>query len=182
MEEIWKDINEYEELYQVSNFGKIRSLERNITKINGITQHSKSRIIKGCDNGNGYLTVYLRKNGKNKPFYIHRLVAQAFIGNIDGKDINHKDFNRKNNRLDNLEILSRKENINYSIKHGKYEKLYSDRKNKTKEKYERIINLIVKNNDSNMPIYELEKKYNINHKTFSKYNYNERMIEIETNN
>lgn len=142
MKEIWKDIKNFENFYKISNYGKIKSVDRTIKTKNGKVQRWKGKNINGNDNGNGYLVVHLRKNGKRYVKYIHRLVIETFIGEIGNNDINHKDFNRKNNKLDNLEILSRKENINYSQNAGKYETLYKNRTTKTKDKYNLIINKI----------------------------------------
>lgn len=178
MEEIWKDIKGFENLYQVSNLGRVRSVDRIVTRKNGRKQLYKSQLIKGCDNGRGYLNVFLRKNNQRYVIYIHRLVAETFIGETEGKDINHKDFNRKNNCLSNLEIITRVENIRYSVKFGKYQKVYKDRYKKTKEKYENIFKKLMNTGDIYLPIYQLEKKYNINHTTFKKYGYDEKRKNI----
>lgn len=101
MKEIWKDIKGYEGLYQVSNTGKVKILSKNIIK-------KTTKVPKG------YLRVGLTKNGKTKYFYPHRLVAQAFIPNLQNKPcVNHKDRNVKNNNVDNLEWCTYKENNNY---------------------------------------------------------------------
>ena len=107
MKEIWKDIPDYEELYQASNLGRIKN------KI-------KNKIISQINNGNGYLYVTLSKNNKRKNHYVHRLVAKTFLNNFDeNKVVNHKDYNRKNNCIDNLENITIKENIRYSMKNRK---------------------------------------------------------------
>lgn len=102
MEEIWKDIEGYEGLYQVSNMGRVRSLTRNIILKNQIAR-------------SGYKRIQLYKNNKGyKHFQIHRLVANAFIPNPDNlPQVNHKDENKANNRVDNLEWCDSKYNINY---------------------------------------------------------------------
>lgn len=102
--EIWKDIPEYEGLYQVSNEGRIRR--------NGQTRklHKDYR---------GYLTVSLSKHSKMKYYKVHRLVALAFIPNPEGKrTVNHKDGNKENNRLENLEWATHSENIIHANKMG----------------------------------------------------------------
>lgn len=109
MEEIWKDIDEFEGLYQVSNLGNVKSLNYNHT--------GKERNLKARNNGWGYLFVKLYKNGNRKLFTIHRLVAKAFIPNPENKrEVNHKDENKTNNRVDNLEWMTSKENINYGTR------------------------------------------------------------------
>ena len=106
MNEIWKDIDGYEGLYQVSNLGRVKSLNYRRT--------GKEQNLKPRNNVLGYLKVILCKNGKTKPFTIHRLVAKAFLENPDNKsDVNHKDEDKTNNCVDNLEWMTRKDNINY---------------------------------------------------------------------
>ena len=104
MEEIWKDVYEFEGLYQVSNLGRIRSVPRTIIDKNGHTRIIKEHYMSGSNNGNGYLTVMLHKDGIGIRRYIHRLVAQAFIPNpLSLPEVNHKDENRANNIITNLE-------------------------------------------------------------------------------
>ena len=98
MQEIWKDIKGYEGLYQVSNFGNVKSLERRVNSCNG-GRNKKEKYIISTDNGNGYKKVGLSKNHKRKNYYVHRLVAEAFIENLNNyKEVNHKDNNKDNNR------------------------------------------------------------------------------------
>lgn len=106
--EVWKDIEGYEGLYQVSNLGRVRSLNYNHT--------DKEEILKPCFNHNGYLRVGLCKNGKRKPYRVHRLVGDAFVpGRTKEKCfINHIDKNRANNRADNLEWCTCQYNGEYS--------------------------------------------------------------------
>lgn len=100
MEEIWKDIEGYEGLYQVSNMGRVRGLRRNIIL--------KNRIARG------YERVILSIGDKPKCFTVHRLVAMAFIPNPDNlPQVNHKDENKTNNYVDNLEWCTREYNLNY---------------------------------------------------------------------
>lgn len=127
-QDIWKNIKGYEGWYQVSNTGKIRSMDRTITYWNKkyncfVNQKTKGKIIKPTDNGSGYLTVHLRVNKHRKMFYIHRLVAETFLINDENKkEINHKDYNKYNNNVDNLEWVTRQENVNHSVKHMKKQK------------------------------------------------------------
>lgn len=117
MLEIWKDIKGYEGLYQVSNLGRIKSLERTIEVK---TKHSTCRTIKErilkpekCKSTQ-YLYVNLNKFGNVKHCTVHRLVAEAFIPNPDNlPQINHLDENRSNNCADNLEWCTNKHNCNY---------------------------------------------------------------------
>ena len=99
MEEIWKDITGYENLYMVSNYGNIKRV-----KSNRILKPALQKIT-------GYLRLSLCKNNIKKNASLHRIVAQEFIENFKNEDhINHKDYDKTNNYLDNLEIVSRIEN------------------------------------------------------------------------
>ena len=109
--EIWKDIEGYEGLYQVSNLGRVKSLE----KIRGV-QFQKEKILIPQTIKGGYLRIGLSKNGKSTKFLIHRLVAEAFIPKHF--TVNHKDGNKTNNSLDNLEWVSQKENNIHAYQTG----------------------------------------------------------------
>ena len=113
MQEIWKDIPGYEGKYQISNLGNVMSLHFKRSPTN-------NRLLKPMsDNGYGYLKVMLRDNGSYKMKSIHRLVAEAFIPNPEEKpNVNHIDSNPKNNRVDNLEWCTQKENIDYGYRYG----------------------------------------------------------------
>lgn len=176
MKEIWKDIKEYEGLYQISNLGNVKSLERHVKTKNNIISTIPNKILKPLDNGSKYLTVHLRKDGKRKVHYIHRLVAENFIGEIKDKDINHKDFDTYNNNLNNLEICSRKENIQYSYKRNRYNKSFLQRSEKkelqTKEKIKKIQNKIIEMYNEGIPKTIICKKLKIDNRTLIKYGIN----------
>ena len=113
-EEIWKDIEGYEDLYQVSNLGRVRRLKF----INKTTNKYQERIVAITDNGEGYKIVSLCKNGKRKNYYIHRLIATYFIPNKENKlEINHIDGNKNNNNINNLEWCTRSENLIHAYNH-----------------------------------------------------------------
>lgn len=104
MTEIWKDIEEYEGLYQVSNLGRVKRIK-------------SDRILKGCKHINGYLGVTVYKNSIAYTKYIHRLVADSFIPNTENKpQINHIDENKTNNVISNLEWSTAKENSNHGTR------------------------------------------------------------------
>ena len=106
MEE-WRDIKGYEGKYMVSNLGRVKSLNYNKT--------GKEGILKGVDNGDGYLVVELSKDGKGKTCRINRLIAQAFIPNPDNlPEVNHKNEDKTDNRVENLEWCTKQYNIEYS--------------------------------------------------------------------
>lgn len=112
--EIWKPVVGYEGLYEVSNLGRVRSLDRYAKQPKGGLRLIKGRILNQYINRCGYLFVSLSKNGKVKKITIHRLVAQAFIPNPDNlPEVNHKDECKTNNRADNLEYCTRKYNLYY---------------------------------------------------------------------
>ena len=112
-EEIWRPVVGYEGLYEVSSYGRVRSLDRYDRR----NQFRKGKLLKNKDNGNGYLICSLSKNGIIKNKYIHRLVVEAFIERPDGLyEVNHKDENKKNNSVDNLEWCDRKYNNTYGTK------------------------------------------------------------------
>ena len=119
IEEIWKDIEGYEGIYQVSNLGRVRSLDRHIIKPhpkNGVpTKYfQRGRIIITHPGRNEYIKVMLKNEGTKKNFMVHRLVAKSFVsGYFEGADVNHKDCNRMNNQADNLEWVTRIENLMY---------------------------------------------------------------------
>ncbi len=106
--EIWKDVVDFEGLYQVSNMGNVRSLNYRNT--------GKEGVLKPQKHNRGYLCINLSKEGKCKTFTIHRLVAEAFIPNIDNKpDIDHINTIRDDNRVENLRWVTKKENNNNEL-------------------------------------------------------------------
>lgn len=110
--EVWKDVEGYEGLYQVSNFGRIKSLSRFINNRKGY--YCKEKILKENITLKGYNRITLYKNTHPKSFFVHRLVAQAFIENPNKYFlVNHKDENKLNNCVSNLEWCDSKYNTNY---------------------------------------------------------------------
>lgn len=119
MTEIWKDIEGYEGLYQVSNLGRVKSLERRVrAKKPGTTQRIKERIRKFSYTTEGYAYVVLSKEGVHKTILVHRLVADAFVPNPDNLPcVNHKDEDKKNDTSDNLEWCTYSYNNTYKDVH-----------------------------------------------------------------
>lgn len=118
MEEIWKDIKGYEELYQVSNLGRIKSLKRIIYDVKK-SYTKKEKIRKLLISKESYIRISLCKNGKQKKYCVHRLVAETFILNSNNKtQVNHKDCNKHNNNAKNLEWCTPKENVTHAINNG----------------------------------------------------------------
>ena len=115
-EEIWRPIVGYEGLYEVSSYGRVRSLDRYDNK----NHFRKGLIMKQNNDGRGYMSVILCLNGKIKKYLVHRLVAQAFIPNPDNlPEVNHKDENPENNSVTNLEWCDHSYNINYGTRKDK---------------------------------------------------------------
>jgi len=112
MQEIWKDIEGYKGLYIISSLGRVKSSSNNPT-------HSKEILLTPTINSSGYMKVELYKNKISKIYYVHRLVALTFIPNPTNKpQVNHKDGNKLNNSLNNLEWVTRSENQKHAIKLG----------------------------------------------------------------
>ena len=112
--EIWRNIKDYPD-YQVSNMGRVKSLNYNRT--------GEEKIMKISKNNWGYLLVNLHKEGKQKHYYIHRLVATAFIPNPDNlSQVNHINEDKTDNRVDNLEWCTQQYNTNYGTRTEKTQK------------------------------------------------------------
>lgn len=107
VKEIWKDVEGYEGLYQVSNMGNVRSLERQTSR----GQNRKGKFLTKTISDNGYPKVSLSKDGKATRFFVHRLVAISFIPNPEHKrEVNHINGIKTDNRVCNLEWVSSREN------------------------------------------------------------------------
>lgn len=110
MTEVWKDISGYEGLYQVSNLGRVKRSFKN----------GKENMLIGKRDKDGYTEVILSKNQRKKYYRLHRLVADAFVPNLERKlQINHKDRNKQNNSADNLEWVTGSENVSHTFATGR---------------------------------------------------------------
>lgn len=167
MEEIWKDIEGFEGLYQVSNLGRIKSFHKRI----------EGKIIKLAPDKDGYCLVGLHKNKRTCRRRVHRLVAQTFIPNHQNlPQVNHIDGNKQNNRVDNLEWCTNQENIIHSFKVLKRIPVYPNLKENSKwQKYIETVKKRVIKFDINMnkiqeydSLMDAERENNINHLHISK--------------
>lgn len=110
-EEVWKPIREWEGLYEISSHGRVRSLDRLLKNSHG-KYVLKGRILKQASFSNKYLFVLLQDKPRKESYLVHRLVAQAFIPNPDGKkEVNHISGDKTDNRVINLEWATRSENL-----------------------------------------------------------------------
>lgn len=119
MEEIWKSVKDYEGYYEISNFGTLRSVDRWVRtgKGKGYLKFIPSKILAPSVNNSGY-KIYMLSKPKTKPICktIHRMVAEVFLDNpFNLSDVNHKDEDKFNNRVDNLEWCTHIYNMNYGI-------------------------------------------------------------------
>lgn len=120
MEEIWKDVIDYENFYMISNYGRVKSLER----IDNNNHLVKEKYLKDCPDDDGHTQVTIYKDKTKKALKIHRTVAEYFIPNPENKpDVHHIDHNPFNNRVDNLMWVTKEEHA----------KLHPERYEKAKE-------------------------------------------------
>lgn len=123
--EIWKDVEEYEGLYQVSNMGRVKSCKRVIMRNNGKPQTINEKYLKPSYDKCGYMVVNLWKNNKFKQKKLHQIIAQAFIPNPENKPyIDHINCNTSDNRLENLRWVTHKENMNNPLTKNKMSKTH----------------------------------------------------------
>lgn len=162
--EIWKDISNYEGFYQISNKGRVRSLDRTVYFKNGNHRDYKGKILKQKYH-NGYAMINLNKNKKMETLYIHKLVAQSFLDNpLNLKVINHKNGIKIDNCVENLEWCT----FSYNNKHAIINNLRTNNinglletNNKNKKRIALIKDnkiLVIKDCSRELAIYLLENK------------------------
>jgi hypothetical protein len=122
MDEIWKPIPNFDGLYEVSNLGNVRSLDKFVNHINGNKALRKGRLLKQDLSNAGYLRVTLSNNRKLFSFSVHRLVAIAFLDTKNLPQVNHKDCIKTNNTLENLEWVTREQNMQHAVKNNRLPK------------------------------------------------------------
>ena len=115
--EVWKDVEGYEGLYEVSSLGNVKSVSRTIEQSNGYSREFEGRVLKPGEKGKGYYFVCLFKENKGVSFYVHHLVAYNFLEKQETKkQINHINGDKKDNRLKNLELVTPSENALHSYR------------------------------------------------------------------
>lgn len=165
-EEIWKDVNGWEGLYQVSNLGRVRS----VPHYDWMNRPYKGKVLTPVRNGNGYLRVNMTNGKIRRLSDVHRLVASAFIPNPNGyPEVNHKDEDKDNNHVDNLEWCTEKYNTNYGTGRKRAGAKVRGEKNpfaKLKEKDVIEIRKITKENGCSPTIQKLvSEKFSISERT-----------------
>jgi len=154
--EVWKDIKGFEGFYKVSNKGNIIRVEHNITDKNGHIKKLKYKKMTKKTCKNGYISVHL----KGLDFLVHRLVAQAFISNVNNKPcVNHKNSNRSDNFVENLEWCTHKENTEHAISNKRLKVKGKDNPaSKLNNEKVKIIKEYIKQGKSNL---EISKIFNV---------------------
>lgn len=160
--EIWKDIRGYEGLYQVSNLGRVRSLDRRDKR----NRYWPERVLKSIVGKFGYASVHLLKDGVTKTAKVHRLVALMFIENPNNyKEVNHKDENKLNNSVDNLEWCTRSYNVTYGSLDENFRKrrVAGERNGRHRLTFEQVkeIRELYSRNSRDKNISKLAEKYGV---------------------
>ena len=163
--EIWKDIEGFEGIYQISDLARIKSLSRYVIMKNNLPVLKKERILKPAY-AYGYALIGLSKNKVSKSFSIHRLVAQSFIPNPENKpEVNHKYplLSKSFNSLWNLEWTTKSENTAHAVKNKLFKAYYGEKSHASKLTEKEVLEIRA----SNLKQVELAKIYNIDQTTIS---------------
>ncbi|MDV3822919.1 hypothetical protein CMU07_09145 [Elizabethkingia anophelis] len=180
--EEWRDAVGYEDYYEVSNYGNVRSKNRSVLTKKGNVINFKSKLQKLTLNRIGYYTVCfkVRAINLNKTITVHRLVALAFIENPNNYPvINHKDLNPLNNNVENLEWCTQSDNIKHAIKHGLIVKNSFEYKN-SKLNIEQLQEIKELLKDPNHVVKDIAAKFNVTYMVISKIKNNRTYQHLST--
>ena len=154
--EEWRDVVGYEGLYQVSNFGRVKSF-----------QHKYPRIMRADQQSKGYMQVHLHKNGSSKNFGVHTLVAKAFCPNPENKlEVDHRNGDKTNNCVWNLGWATRKENTDRAYSLGLIKVKRGTQCHYAKLKAEDVF--YIRENPDNLTEKELAEKFNVSRETIKR--------------
>ena len=172
MTEKWKPIKGFENIYEISNLGNVKSLSR-ITNNQHKEYETTEKMLSPAKDRGGYLYVYLTgKNQKAKFMYIHRFVAIHFVGNLEEKNfVNHKDGNKINNVFSNLEWVSKSENTKHAYSNnlmGVGINLMLGEKNKSSKLTEKEVLEIRELHKQGMNCLTISKQYSVNNSTIDR--------------
>lgn len=166
MQEIWKSLKgivEYGDYYEVSNLGRVKSVDRVVCCGNGF-KRINGRMRKLKTEKNGYTSISLSYNGKSKTYKVHRLVALAFIHNPENKpEVNHKDGNKSNNLASNLEWVTVSENTQHAYDNGLAKGRNGETHHNSILKEEDVLEIIGLWESGKYTKKEISKKFNISH-------------------
>ncbi len=161
MVEEWRSVKGYEGYYEVSNFGQVRSIDRLVDGRKNVKMLFKGKLLKQLKNHKGYFYVPLTMNSKKKGITVHRLVAKAFIESNGKQQVNHKDSNKENNNVSNLEWCTNAENQIHANLTGRLKKwgvaFYPKKARKINMEIAREIRKMAKNNIPQRKIANLFK-------------------------
>ena len=156
MEEIWKDVVNFKGYYIVSNIGNVKSVDRYVEGKNRSLRFQKGISMNIQENKKGYLVVILHKHGLHYQKLVHRLVAEAFIENpYDLPQVNHKDANKHNNCVENLEWITNYDNMQHAIEHNCFHDFTDKQLNAVKN------NLEFANIKRRIPVAKCDNDWNI---------------------
>jgi DNA-binding transcriptional regulator YiaG len=177
MQEVWKDINGYEGYYQVSSLGRVKSVKRMVNHNYGGLKIVNERVM--SQRTAKYKNLMLCKEGEERIFWVHRLVAESFIENPDNKpEVNHKDANCHNNNVDNLEWATRAENQIHAVQHDLFKTKYGKNPYKNRDLAATFTEIRSLYKEKGVRQKEIAKTFSIDQSTVSRIFNNKRWTTI----
>lgn len=159
MTEEWRAVVGFEGLYEVSDFGRVRSLARVVHMKDGRNKSVPAKVLKPTLYAVGYYALNLWRDNKRHAVYVHQLVAQAFHGNADGLVVNHINMDKTDNRPQNLEWVSRGDNIRLAVRDGTSFCPFSNPNQRVTLTPETVHSIRLDRVSSNLTYAELAAKY-----------------------